>query len=348
MKDWKSILVSPETKLIDSMKILEKQATQFLLVVDEKDRILGTITDGDIRRGILKGIQLDQECSWVMNKNFLFAKADETAESMIQKLLSKKVNHLPIVNDDNKLIDIKHIRELDKKNNYLNPVVILAGGLGTRLGELTKSCPKPLLKVGDTPILERIIQNFSSQGFQNIHLAVNYKSEMIEEYFQSGEKWNVQITYLKEDRKLGTAGPLSMLDAGHHGPVLVMNGDLMTKVNFPNLLDFHEQQGGDATICVRQYDVQIPFGVIQFDKSGFLGFEEKPTKYYFVNAGIYAFSTSVLEFLAPNEYLDMNSFIEKLHLQGKKINIYPLHEYWIDIGRIDDLNRARNDHSAKS
>ncbi|OFZ16595.1 MAG: alcohol dehydrogenase [Bdellovibrionales bacterium GWA2_49_15] len=344
MENWKNILISPSTPIIETMKIIDKFATQIAVVRDEQDRALGTITDGDIRRGLLKGIPTENCASEIMNKNFSYAQEGATRSEILAKMRSKKISCIPILDAEKRIVNLIHLHDLEESGNKENQVVILAGGMGTRLGELTMDCPKPLLKIGNSPILENIIQHFKQHGFSNFQFAVNYKSEMIEEYFNDGSKWGAQINYIKENTRLGTAGPLSLLDkAKIKDSFIVMNGDLLTTANFTQLLEFHNEHKHAATMCVRQYDIKIPYGVISLEGGNIIQIEEKPTKSFFVNAGIYVFSPKVLDLVPKNQFYDMTTFFQDLVANGHTTGVFPLHEYWIDIGQLDDLNRARED-----
>ncbi len=344
MGPWNDIIVSPNMPLIEVLKILEHSGTQFVLVVDEGGRALGTITDGDIRRGLMRNISLQAECASVMNKDFYYLKSGNIKPNDIEDIRRRKINFIPILGKGGEILEIKSFESLNLISRRENEVLILAGGLGSRLGELTKSCPKPMLRVGDTPILESLIFSLKSAGFYKINLSVNYLSEMIEEYFESGSKWDLEIKYVKEKKRLGTAGPLSLVsDDQFSHPLLVLNGDLVTKVNYGALLDFHSEQQNAATICVRQHEVKIPYGVVEHEGNSLKALVEKPVKRFQVSAGIYVFSAQAKKLVPENSYFDMNHLFERLLTEEKSVGIFPIHEYWVDIGRVDDLERARSE-----
>ncbi len=349
MENWKNILISPDTTILETMKIIDKFATQIAVVRDEQGCALGTITDGDIRRGLLKGVPTGNCASEIMNRNFSYAQEGASRSEILEKMRAKKITCIPILDSNKRIVNLISLRDLETTGSKENQVVILAGGMGTRLGELTTDCPKPLLKIGNSPILENIIQHFKQHGFSNFQFAVNYKSEMIEDYFKDGSKWGTRINYIKEETRLGTAGPLSLLDRTKiKDSFIVMNGDLLTTANFTQLLEFHNEHKHAATMCVRQYDIKIPYGVINLQGGKITQIEEKPTKSFFVNAGIYVFSPKVLELIPKNKYYDMTTFFQDLVTQGHSTGVFPLHEYWIDIGQLDDLNRAREDMQGTS
>ena len=220
----------------------------------------------------------------------------------------------------------------------------MVGGLGSRLGELTANCPKPLLKIGEKPILESIIDNFKIHGFKNFFLAVNYRSEMIESHFGDGSDFGVNIQYIREKERMGTSGSLTLFQPINDLPIFVMNGDLLTHVNFSSLLKHHNDEKFDASTCVRQYDHQIPFGVVELDGLKISKIQEKPIKSFMVNAGIYVLNQSALRLIPENSYFDMPSLLEKMLQSGNKVGAFPIHEYWLDIGRKDDFEQAELDY----
>jgi NDP-sugar pyrophosphorylase family protein len=218
----------------------------------------------------------------------------------------------------------------------------MLGGLGTRLRPLTNDIPKPMLKVGNTPILETIVEGFKQYGYSHFVFSVNYKKEIIQDYFQNGEAFNVTIEYVEEDKRMGTAGALSLLENRPTEPFFVMNGDLLTQVNFKKLMDFHLEHQSVATMCVREYEYQIPYGVIETSGADLVSIQEKPIHRSFVNAGIYVLSPEVFDFIPENQFYDMPTLFESLIEQGMKSAVFPIHEYWLDIGQIEDYNRANN------
>jgi NDP-sugar pyrophosphorylase family protein len=235
---------------------------------------------------------------------------------------------------------LDYLLEAPERENW---VVLMAGGLGTRLAPLTDNCPKPLLKVGNKPILETIIENFISHGFKRFYLSVNYKAEMIEEYFGDGSRWGAEIRYLREDKKMGTAGALGLIPEPLTQPFLVMNGDLLTKVNFSQLLNFHQEQNAHATMCVREYDFQVPYGVVSVDKHRIKSIEEKPVHRFFVNAGIYVLDPEAVSLIPADMPYDMTSLFEQMTANEREVIAFPVREYWLDIGHRDDFERAAGD-----
>ena len=343
MKDWKNVLVSPDTSIREAIRIIDQGALKIALVVDEGSRLVGTVSDGDIRRGILKGCELENPVQQIMNTSPSVAGKNDGREKILSLMRQKQIYQIPLVDGDGFLVGLEVIDTILAPPQRNNWVVLMAGGLGTRLKQLTADTPKPLLKVGDKPILETILGNFIEHGFNRFFISVNYKSEMIEEYFGDGSRWGVQIDYLREDKKLGTAGALGLLPEKPSAPLLVMNGDLLTKVNFQQLLDFHIEHNSTATMCVREYDFQVPYGVVKLDQHRILSIEEKPIQRFFVNAGIYILQPEVLDLIPNGLPLDMPALFDKLLELEKETAVFPVREYWLDIGRMDDFERANGE-----
>lgn len=340
MKSWKTILLSPDQTILDAIRIINNSDPLTALVVDKDRKLLGTVTDGDIRRGLLDRIPMDAPVSRVMHTRPITLNLGDShwkAEAIFNKHDICRV--FPVVDDRGRVVDLKERQSLIGKTMG-NPVFIMAGGLGTRLSPLTNDCPKPMLPVGDKPILEIILNNFIESGFSNFYISVNYKAEMIEEYFGDGSKKKISITYLKEKKRLGTAGSLSLLEPLPQEPVIVMNGDLLTKVNFKQLVEFHKDSNSPATLCVREHDLQVPFGVVQVDNCKLTALEEKPVTKLFVNAGIYVLNTKAINMIPKNEYYDMTDLFTALLKEKQKPAVFPVHEYWMDIGRISEYKKA--------
>jgi dTDP-glucose pyrophosphorylase len=343
MKNWKSTILGPGATLRDAIRTIDASAMQIALVVDENNRLLGTVTDGDIRRGILRGVALELPVSEVMNPSPIVARADEPREQVLANMQARQVHRIPIVDDMGRPVGIEFLEELVQPHEKDNWVVLMAGGLGRRLQPLTDDCPKPMLKVGNKPLLETIIESFAEYGFHRFYISVNYMADTIKGYFGDGSRWGVQIRYLEESERLGTAGALSLLPEMPSVPLLVMNGDVLTKVNFSQLLDFHGSHGSKATMCVREYDYQVPYGVVRMDNHRITGIDEKPVQRFFVNAGIYVLEPSVLGAIPPKGYFDMTSLFEKLISAGSEAVVFPIREYWLDIGQLSDFDRANGE-----
>ena len=344
MTRWKEVLVSTQTSLRDAAQILDANALQIVLVVDEEKRLLGTVTDGDIRRGILKGMALTEPVQSIMNPNPSVARANESPKSVLAEMKRKTLHHMPLVDEQGRVVGLDTLDELINPQIRENRVVLMAGGLGSRLRPLTDDCPKPMLKVGNKPLLETILENFIEYGFCRFYISVNYMSEVVKSYFGDGSRWGVAISYLEEDQRLGTAGALSLLPERPSEPLLVMNGDLLTKVNFSQLLDFHASHLAMGTMCVREYDFQVPYGVVKIENHRITGIDEKPVQRFFVNAGIYVLQPEALDIISPNTFFDMPSLFEKFIEQRNETAVFPIREYWLDIGHMADYERANGEY----
>lgn len=343
MVSWRDAVVRPEATVIEVLSVLDQSAQQIALVVDEEYRLLGTVTDGDIRRALLRGGRLNDDVSSIMQKEFVFARAGDSREKALAVMRNKLFHQLPILDESHRLVGLYTIDEILVSGQRSNPVVIMAGGEGKRLQPLTEKCPKPMLQVGGKPVLETILNNFIDQGFSRFYMSVHYKSEVIREYFGDGSHWGVEINYINESRPLGTAGALSMLPGDVHESVIVINGDILTKINYGQLLGFHERYGSNATMCVRMYQDMIPYGVVTMENSRLLKIEEKPVRQCYVNAGIYVLNKNALEMIPMNTFFNMPDVFERLIREGKCVTAYPIEEYWIDIGRINDYEQANGD-----
>jgi dTDP-glucose pyrophosphorylase/CBS domain-containing protein len=339
--DWKKSTISEHCSIQDAMENIGSCSLGITLVLNKEGKLLGVVTDGDIRRGLLKKLTLDSAVSSIMEKNPVTVNCGDDDTFTLSILEKNQVEHVPVLDNNNVVVGIKTLKSLLSKPKFDNWVVLMAGGLGTRLRPLTNDCPKPLLQVGKKPILQNIIELFIKGGFSKFYISVNYKAEMLKDFFGNGEKWGIEIRYINEDKPLGTAGALGLLKEKSDLPMIVMNGDLLTKVDFKNLLEFHRSNNSQATICVREYDMKIPYGVVEATGHKFEGVVEKPTHKFFVNAGIYVLSPNMVEKIKPNEYKDMPSLIQEGKDSGDSISVFPIYEYWLDIGRFDDFNRAQ-------
>jgi dTDP-glucose pyrophosphorylase len=344
MKPVNTIKLTQQSTIREALKIIDSGAMQIAIVVDENDRLIGTLTDGDIRRGLLKNLTLDDCIDSIIFRTPTIATLSDTKEEILQKALGKKLHQIPIVDDDHRVIGIKEIEELVRPHLKPNVVVLMVGGLGSRLRPLTEDTPKPMLNVGNKPILQTIVEKFAIYGFVNIVMCVNYKSHVIQDHFGDGSAFGVNIEYILEDQRMGTAGALSLLSSAPNEPFFVMNGDLLTNVNFENLFDYHITNNSVATMCVREYDFQVPYGVVNIDGHNIKSIVEKPVHKFFVSAGIYMLSPEVLKLIPENEFYDMPTLFEVLITQNKKTISFPIREYWLDIGRIEEYERANNEY----
>ncbi|CAJ1918064.1 UTP--glucose-1-phosphate uridylyltransferase [Aeromonas veronii] len=345
-KNWKKVVLSPEHSVRDALAVINEQALRVCLVVDQQQHLLGVVTDGDIRRAILNNISLTQSVTAVMNSTPITVSAKLTRAQLLETMRGNSILSLPVVDDAGKLIGLETWEKASSQPTYDNPVLIMAGGFGTRLKPLTDTCPKPMLKVGDKPILETLLNQFIKAGFKNIYISTHYMPEFITDYFGDGSAWGANIKYIHEQHPLGTGGALGLLPANLPPlPLIMMNGDVLTTVDFNSLLDFHTQNGSDATMCVREYNYQIPYGVITGEGNNITSMVEKPVHHFFVNAGIYVVNSYIAQSVIKGERIDMPTLLEKHMQEKKRISMFPLHEYWLDIGRMEDFNKAQSDIS---
>jgi dTDP-glucose pyrophosphorylase len=343
MSNWRDALVSSSTSLRQTIEAITEGNLQIALVVDSEGKLLGTVTDGDIRKAILAGKDLDITAGEAMRSQPITS-ASKTPRAAILKLMrEKRIHQMPLLDDHGRVVDVLTVDDMIGAAQKPNAVVIMAGGLGTRLHPLTEETPKPMLKVGGKPILETIIQSFVDQGFTNFFVSVNYKANIISEYFGDGSRLGAKINYLHEKSRLGTAGGLSLLPRDIHAPIIVMNGDLLTRISVDALLDFHERESAVATMVVREDHYQVPYGVVEVDGTQIVGVEEKPIQRHLVNAGIYVISQDGLNNIPGDTFYDMPTHFAKLAANGHRTAAFPLHEYWVDIGRLDELERAQRE-----
>ncbi len=343
MKNYKNILLKPTSTIKEALRTIDSGTMQIALVVDENEKLLGTLTDGDIRRGLLDNLSLDDSIESIIFTTPTVCHIEDTKEKILEIALSKTIHQIPIVDNDGKIVGIEEVDELLKPKTKINKVVLMVGGLGTRLRPLTEHTPKPMLKVGNKPILETIILNFKKYGFVNIVLCVSYKSEIIEEYFKDGTEFGVNIEYIHEDKRMGTAGALSLIRNSLTESFFVMNGDLLTNINFEHMMEYHTSNKSIATMGVREYDFQVPYGVVNIDNKNILSIEEKPVHKFFVSGGVYVLSNKVLDFIPDDEFYDMPTLFEKIIEKKLKSISFPIHEYWLDIGRIEEFEKANNE-----
>lgn len=344
VRDWRKILVSPDLSLEEGIKIMDQGALRVLLVINSEQKLLGTITDGDIRRALLKHLTLDAPLYKVMHEKPSVATLNWPKSRMRQFMQNKSLLHLPVIDNDGFLVGLETLDSLASMQKRTNPIFLMAGGFGTRLKPLTNTCPKPLLRVGDKPILQIILESFVNAGFINFYISTHYLPEMVRNYFGTGDAWDINIQYVHEDVPLGTGGALGLLpEEAKQEPLIMMNGDLLTNVDFLNLLDFHEQHQGIATLCVREYEQQIPYGVVELDGHTVKSICEKPTHKFFVNAGIYVLQPELVRSISKEKYLDMPTLLESQIKEKRKVSTFPIHEYWLDIGRMEDFQRAQTE-----
>ncbi len=339
---WRRALLTGAATLQEAIRNLEQTALRIILVVGDDARLLGTVSDGDIRRGLLSGGSMETTLDTVIHLTPLVVSPQLGPDTVRRLMLANKVQQVPIVDEDRRVIGLHVWDELQGPSQRDNLMVIMAGGKGTRLRPYTENCPKPLLHVSGKPILEHILERGKRAGFHRFMISIHFLGEMIEDYFGDGSKWDVDIRYLWEDCPLGTAGALSLLQPVPSVPLIVTNGDVLTEIQYDELLDFHVRYDAAATMAVRLHEWQHPYGVVQTEGVKIVGFEEKPITRTYINAGVYALNPQALACL-PAGRCDMPVLFEHLRLQGNRTVVYPTHEPWLDLGRLEDLKRAESE-----
>ena len=345
MENWKRVLLSPNDCLVDAVAILEREAvTGIVVVVGESGELLGTITDGDIRRALISRKEMSSPLKSFMNVDPVVALVGSDSAQILALCEKGNVTTLPLLDQGKKVVGVETAVHGNELNILENRVVIMAGGFGRRLEPITNDLPKPLVPVGGKPILERLFEQLVDLGFRNFYLATHYKAEMIEEYFGDGSRWGARIEYLKEISPLGTAGSLGSLPSDLPDlPLIIMNCDLLTKANFRQLIDFHMAEKAVATVCVREYDIQVPYGVVDIDGYKLRSIVEKPINKFFVNAGIYVIENNLLSLLEKNMSADMPELLNICLKENMHVAVFPIHEYWLDIGAVTELTVARQE-----
>lgn len=329
----------------EALSIIERSTHKIAIVVNEDKKIIGSVTDGDIRRGLISGVALTQEISAIMNSHPTIAIVGEDIKPYIAALKANIYGQVIVANIDGTLSDIISLNDLLKTEQESGIAVIMAGGKGKRLRPITESIPKPMVEVGGKPILEHLVKQLANQGFKKIILTVNYKKEIIQNYFKDGAEFGVSIEYVEEEEPLGTAGSLSLLPKWVDKAFVLLNADLVTSANFFALKHYHESTENLLTVCVRDYQHQVPFGVVEVDKDNHItNIMEKPVYQALASTGIYALSPSVLQYIPYNQYLDMPDLISLLREKGK-VGVFSIYEAWSDVGRLEDLELARNMHA---
>ncbi len=340
----KQSLIGPDTSIHTLIERFNTRVEHIGIVVDEQQRLLGTVTDGDLRRGMLRGVTTDTPVREIMNTAPRTLTVDQPHDDITSYMRHERVRHLPIVDFAGRAVDLITLDELLGPTPQPYPVVIMAGGEGTRLRPLTEHTPKPMLDVGGRPILETIIRRCAAVGFSDFYISVNYRADVIKHHFGNGRPFGVEINYLDEMTPLGTAGALGQLPRGITKPVLVLNGDILTKMDPARVVEFHRDAGAAATMGVREYEFQIPYGVVDIDDSEIRGLREKPVSRQFINAGIYVLEHNALDLLPRDAASDMPALFAACRAEGLKTLAFPIREYWVDIGHIDDYRRANEDY----
>lgn len=347
MVQMKEPIIFEDATLLDAISVIEKTTKRIAVVLTKDKKLMGTITDGDIRRYILSDGKLTDLATKAMNSFPVTCFAEETDIQILDKMRLNNVIAIPLLDEKSKFTKIIHLQDIVNSNKNISNqdtkfecAVILAGGKGSRLLPYTKDLPKPMLEIGGIPIIERQIRSLKAAGVRNIYISVNYLKNIIMDYFEDGTKFDVNITYLI-DNSLGTSGPLSNLKISPNQEVLVLNGDIYTTINYTNLWDFYKKSNSDIIVAAVEHQVTIPFGLLKTNEQNVLEISEKPTLRYLCNAGIYVLKSKVIENIPKNRFSNMTDVINKNILLGNKVNAFPIYESWVDIGTVDQLEKAR-------
>jgi len=336
-ESWRKAILPANATIEQAIRNLIEVSKRIVLVTNEAGVLEGTLSDGDIRRGLLKKLDLNSPIASIIRRNPLVVPPELERELVMQLMVANKVQQIPVVDECHHVVGLYLWDEISTAPKRSNLMVIMAGGMGTRLHPHTENCPKPLLPVGGKPMLEHIIDRAKLEGFSHFVLAIHYLGHMIEAHFGNGERLGVQIDYLREETPLGTAGALGLLNPLPDAPFLVTNGDVITDIRYGELLDFHTRHAAVASMAVRVHEWQHPFGVVQTQGVEIVGFEEKPIARSHINAGVYALEPAALSFLTVDVHCDMPTLFERLQAAAKRTVAYPMHEPWLDVGRPDDL-----------
>jgi dTDP-glucose pyrophosphorylase len=341
---WVKTMVPTGSTVKQAIQVLNETSLKIVLVVDPDGVLVGTISDGDIRRGLLKGLELNSSIDSIVHTDALVVPPELSREVVVQLMTANKIQQIPIVDESMQVIGMHLWDAINEQQMRTNFMVIMAGGKGTRLHPQTENCPKPMLPVAGKPILEHIIDRAKIEGFSNFIIATHHLGHIIEKYFGTGETFGVKIDYLREDSPLGTAGALSLLDPLPDEALVITNGDVLTDIHYGELLDFHTQHNAIATMAVRVHEWQNPFGVVRTRGIEIIGYEEKPLTRAHINAGVYVLEPSAITMLVKSEPCDMPSLFSAIQEGEQKVIAYPIHERWLDVGRPGDLNTANTEN----
>lgn len=348
MDDPTDFLISASTSIRDAIAAIDAGGKGIALIADAERRLISTITDGDIRRAILDGIDIGRPVAELLQrktpdrKTPLVATVDHSDAELVELMDANGLRHIPVTDEEGRVVRLAIREELQANDDLAVAAVIMAGGFGTRLRPLTDDTPKPMLKIGGTPLLQRTVERLRKSGIRDIKLTTHYLPEKIHAHFGDGSEFGVKINYFAEDQPLGTAGSLSMLPQSDE-PLIVINGDILTGIDFNELVKFHQEHQAELTVGVRQYDFKVPYGVIEARHGVVQQLKEKPRYEFLINAGIYLLEPSVRELIPSNCRFDMTQLIESLLAQGRKVVTFPVVEYWLDIGQLEDFQRAQHD-----
>lgn len=347
--DISKICIHPDDTIRQAIAGIDQGVSGIALILDGEQRLLGTVTDGDVRRAMLMGMTLETQVSVLLSRKTgtiypvpITAPVSAQPEELIQLMKERVVRQIPLLDEAGRVVDLAvlddHLRYLDLPLQ----AVIMAGGFGSRLRPLTDELPKPMLPINGRPIMERIVEQLRQAGIRKISVTTHYKPEKIVDHFGDGRRFGVNITYVNERFPLGTGGALGTMPVPEE-PLLVVNGDIFTQVNFRMLFEYHKEQKAEMTIAVQRYEMQVPYGVIECDGSRVVSLSEKPKMEFLVNAGIYLLEPAMLKFIPSNTYFDMTDLIQRVLDENGMVVTFPIYEYWQDIGHHDDYAQAQDD-----
>jgi dTDP-glucose pyrophosphorylase len=344
-----NLTISADGSIRDVMECIDRSGQGIALVLDTERRLIATLTDGDIRRAILAGLNLDlpvNDLLSIRQPEFpdgpITAPVNTPDAELLHTMNEKGVRQVPLVDHDGRVVDIALLSELVKEYELPLRAVVMAGGFGTRLRPLTDDVPKPMLPVGDRPLLELIVEQLQQAGIRQVNMATHYKSEVISDHFRDGQDFGVEIRYVNEDQPLGTVGALSLIEESDE-PILVVNGDILTRLDFRAMLNFHKENNADLTIAIKQYEFRVPYGVVETNGISVLGIAEKPLVRHFINAGIYLLNGSVKKLIPNGQAYDIPELIDRLLSEQRNVVCFPIREYWLDIGKSDQYDQANGD-----
>lgn len=350
MRWGKELTASPSKLCVDvsatvfeALRVIDEGTESIAFVCANDGRVLGSLTDGDLRRAILSGTALDAKClSDIMRRDFAYVSAESTRADVLDIMRARDIGQLPIIGSDGRLEGLHTIGQIISARPRPNGALILAGGRGTRLRPYTNSLPKPMIPVAGRPILERLVLHLMSHGIRKMYLSVSYLANVIEDHFGDGSRFGCQIEYLREETPLGTGGPLALLDPLPSEPLIVVNGDLVTQCDFARLLDHHESGGYDATVSIRPFSVQIPFGVVELDGDRLTTILEKPTHKVQINAGIYVISPQLISWIPRNTEYPITCLLDACLEKGRAVGCHFLEQEWLDVGGPEEMRLARS------
>jgi len=347
--DWKSLAVSPLSSILEVIECIDRAGKGIALVVGADGTLIATVTDGDIRRAVLAGLDLNLRITHLLqSRGQAFQTTPVTAQLgtpddvLLHTMNEKGLRQIPLLDEDGRVVNLVLLSELVKEYELPLRAVVMAGGFGTRLRPLTEELPKPMLPLGSRPLLELIVEQLRDAGIRHVNVATHYKGDIISDHFKDGQDFGVDIRYVKEDQPLGTAGAVSLLEESEE-PLLVINGDILTRVDFRSMLNFHREHGADLTVAVRQYEFSVPYGVVLTDGVVVTGISEKPAMKQFINAGIYLLSPAVCRLIPNGQPYDIPDLIQRLLKEGQPVVCFPIREYWLDIGKADHYDQAKSD-----